>query len=79
MGKKELICLKKTATTNLTDPVDITSINIRQDKTQSEKAAEFFLYVHNPYFFRVGDITVRVNFKGSKTFTEALVNAVNSA
>lgn len=79
MGKKELISLKKTATTNLTNPVDISSINIRQDKPQAEKAAEFFLYVHNPYFFKVGDITVRINFKGSKTFSEALVNAVNSA
>ena len=79
MGKKELISLKKNATINLTNPVDISSINIKQDKPQTEKATEFFLYVHNPYFFRVGDITVRVNFKGSKTFSEALVNAVNSA
>ena len=79
MGKKELISLKKNATTNLTNPVDISSINIRQEKNQSERATEFFLYVRNPYFFKVGDITVRINFMGSKTFSEALVNAVNSA
>lgn len=79
MGKKELISLKKNATTNLTNPVDISTINIKQDKPQTEKATEFFLYVHNPYYFKVGDITVRINFMGSKTFTEALVNAVNSA
>ena len=79
MGKKDLINLKKIGISNLSDPVDISTMNIRQDKPQTEKAAEFFLYVNNPYFFKVGDITVRINFKGSKTFSEALVNAVNSA
>ncbi len=79
MGKKDLINFKKIGIRNLSDPVDISSIDIRQEKNQTERATEFFLYVHNPYFFRVGDITVRVNFKGSKTFSEALVNAVNSA
>ena len=79
MGKKDLINLKKIGISNLSDPVDISTMNIRQDKPQTEKAAEFFLSVRNPYFFKVGDITVRINFKGSKTFSEALVNAVNSA
>ncbi len=79
MGKKDLINLKSIGICNLSNPVDISKMNIRQDKPPSEKAAEFFLYVHNPYFFKVGDITVRVNFTGSKTFSEALVNAVNSA
>ena len=79
MGKKDLINLKSIGISNLSDPVDISTMNIRQDKPQTEKATEFFLYVRNPYFFKVGEITVRINFKGSKTFSEALVNAVNSA
>ncbi len=78
MLKTELKRLKSLSLNEFTDVVDISDIDIGNGSVE-EKVNDFLGIVRNPYIFKVGDLTVKVNFNGDKPFSEALVKAVNYA
>ena len=55
---------------------DISNIHPDIDEHLYNRAKLFFEYVKNPYLFRVGDIGVKVNFVGDKSFHDAVKNMV---
>ena len=79
MLKSELRKLKEQSVRDFSQAVDISSVNIGKSKSQEQKVKDFLSVIGNPYIFKVGDLTVKVNFNGDKPFSEVLVNAVNYA
>lgn len=78
MLKSELEYFKTLNISEYKDAVDITSINISNNISQEEKADEFLSNIHNPYIFKVNDVTVKVNFSGDKSFSEVFAKAVKN-
>lgn len=57
------------------DLVDIKSIKINQSKPVQEKIIDFVRQIKNPYFFKVGDVAVKVNFNNDgASFEEKFQN-----
>lgn len=57
------------------DLVDIKSIKINQSKPVPEKIIDFVRQIKNPYFFKVGDVAVKVNFNNDgASFEEKFQN-----
>jgi len=79
MLKKDLKKLKLMKISELNEIQDISLIDIDEKKSQEDRAAEFFEKVNNPYIVRVGDITMKINFSGEKSLSEAIINAINYA
>lgn len=50
---------------------DILSVKIDSYKSKTEKLLDYISQVKNPYFFRLGDLAVKVTFEdGGKTLQE---------
>ena len=57
------------------DLVDIKSIKINPSKPVPEKIIDFVRQIKNPYFFKVGDVAVKVNFNNDgASFEEKFQN-----
>ena len=54
--------------------VDLRSIKIDSSAPLQDRVISFVEQVHNPYLFKVGDITVKVNYGVGKQLSEALVS-----
>ena len=54
------------------DFVDLKTLAIDKTKAQPERLKQYITDVKNPYTVRVGDITVRIEFTGGKSFSDAL-------
>ena len=53
--------------------VDLKDVNVSREKSVEERTEEFLIKIKNPYLFKVGEVTVKINFNSEgKTFTEAL-------
>lgn len=64
---------------NKNDLVDITKINIDENLTKEEKIKEFFKQIKNPYYFKIGDICINVEYnKNGPTFEECIKQYIDS-
>ena len=79
MQKGDLTKLRLMNIKDCSEIADISSINLFSNISQKERAEEFFTFVANPYIVKVGDITMKVNFKGDVSFSDAIVNAANNS
>lgn len=56
---------------------DITAVKIDSSKSKSEKLFDYITKVKNPYFFKLGDLAVKVTFeKGGKTLQEKVESLI---
>lgn len=66
-------------TCDINSLVDIRDINIDTTKSRQDKLLEFIEKIKNPYFFKVGDIVVKVKFvDDNKSFQEKMENLLLS-
>lgn len=81
MTEKQLeIChTKDLKDVSIHDLVDISTISVDKSKPKFEKINDFINQIGNPYFFKAGNICVRVSFKSSgPTLQEKLVYFLNN-
>ena len=52
---------------------DLKSISIDTSEPVDERINALFDAMHNPYLFRVGDVTVKVNFKSNESLSDMLI------
>lgn len=55
---------------------DVSGLKFDMTESVVSRAEKYFDTVENPYFFRVGDVGVRVNCIGSKTLGDSIVSIV---
>ena len=59
-----------------TTPININIETKHLSENQKENARSFFNSVDNPYQFNIGDLTVKINFIGNRSFTDAFASAI---
>lgn len=59
-----------------TTPSNINIETIHLSENQQENARSFFNSIDNPYQFNIGDLTVKINFTGSRSFSDAFASAI---
>ena len=79
MQKDDLMKFKLANIEECSEVADISTINLCSNLSQRERAEEFFKFVNNPYIVKVGDVTMKVNFKGDVSFSDAIINAANNS
>ena len=57
------------------DFTDITTITVDKTKPANERLKQYIDDVKNPYTVKVGDMLVRIEFTGTKDFSDALTAA----
>lgn len=62
-------------TFNINDFTDLKELSIDNTKNKTERLKQFAQEVKNPYMVRVGDILIKIEFAGGKTFSDALTTA----
>ncbi len=62
-------------TFNTENFVDLKTLTVDKTKSQPERLRQFVTDVKNPYMVRVGDIMVRIEFTGGRSFSDALTAA----
>ena len=59
--------------------VDLSSIEIDGEKSKQERMLDYLRQVKNPYYFKVGDIAVRLVFdEGGRSFQECMTELVQA-
>lgn len=78
LSKSDLERLKKVNIQDekIEDLPDISVLPADMDEFLYNRAKLYFEYVKNPYLFRVGDVGVKVNFIGEKSFYDAIKDMV---
>ena len=57
--------------------MDLKSIEIDEEKSKEERILDYIRQVKNPYYFKVGDVAVRLSFdEGGRTFQECMEELV---
>lgn len=64
MSENEILRMKNVNIKNcdISELVDITGVEVNEEKTKVEKVIDYINMVKNPYAFRVGDVAVKVIF-----------------
>ena len=57
---------------NLSDLADLRTTSINRNQALDERVESFVKKVGNPYLFRVDDIAVKVEFIGTRPFSQIL-------
>ena len=57
---------------NLSDLADLRTISINRNQALDERVENFVKRTGNPYLFRVDDTAVKVEFIGTKPFSQVL-------
>ena len=52
---------------------DLREVQIDSSKPVAERVESFLTQVGNPYLFKVGDVTVKVNYKDEKELSASLI------
>ena len=52
---------------------DLKCISVDTSKPVDERINALFDAMHNPYLFRVGDVTVKVNFESDRSLSDMLI------
>ena len=59
--------------------VDLLSIEIDGEKSKQERMLDYLRQVKNPYYFKVGDVAVRLVFdEGGRSFQERMEELVQA-
>jgi hypothetical protein len=61
---------------NINELYDIDNIKLDMSQPLYNRANQYFDNVKNPYFFRVGDVGVKINFKGESELYTSVLDAV---
>ena len=56
---------------------DLREVQIDASKPIPERVDSFLTQVSNPYLFKVGDVTVKVNYKDEKELSASLVTLLS--
>lgn len=56
---------------------DLREIQIDESKKVPERVENFLEQVKNPYLFKVGDVFVKVNYKGGKDLADSLITLLS--
>ena len=57
---------------------DLREVQIDSSLPVAERVESFLTQVKNPYLFKVGDVTVKVNYKDEKELSASLVTLLNN-
>ena len=58
---------------------DLSSIEIDREKSKQERMLDYLRQVKNPYYFKVGDIAVRLVFdEGGRSFQQCMEELVQA-
>lgn len=58
---------------------DLSSIEIDREKSKQERMMDYLRQVKNPYYFRVGDVAVRLVFDdGGRSFQQCMEELVQA-
>ena len=57
---------------NLSDLADLRTISIDRNQSLDKRVESFVKKVNNPYLFRIDDMAVKVEFIGTKPFSQIL-------
>lgn len=58
---------------------DLSSIEIDREKSKQERMLDYLRQVKNPYYFKVGDIAVRLVFdEGGRSFQQCIEELVQA-
>ncbi len=58
---------------------DLSSIEIDREKSKQERMLDYLRQVKNPYYFRVGDVAVRLVFdEGGRSFQQCMEELVQA-
>lgn len=63
---------------NADDLVELTSTQVNRNATLKQRTSDFIARVGNPYFFKVYDTIVKVEFGDGKDFSEMLADVINA-
>lgn len=58
--------------------VDLRDVEIDTNKSVSKRVLNYFEQIKNPYLFKVGDVRVKLNFGGGRSFTDVLGSAISN-
>ena len=59
--------------------VDLSSIEIDVERSKQERMLDYLRQVKNPYYFKVGDVAVRLVFdEGGRSFQECMEELVQA-
>ena len=58
---------------------DLREVQIDASKPVAERVESFLTQVGNPYLFKVGDVTVKVNYKDEKELSASLITLLGNA
>lgn len=56
---------------------DLREVQIDSTKPIPERVESFLTQVKNPYLFKVGDVTVKVNYKDEKELSASLITLLS--
>lgn len=56
---------------------DLREVQIDSSKPVAERVESFLTQVGNPYLFKVGDVTVKVNYKDEKELSASLITLLS--
>lgn len=59
--------------------VDITTVKLNPSDSVEKRLDSYFQQIKNPYLFKVGDIAVKLEFAGGKSFEELLASLLCSS
>lgn len=79
LQNNELECLKNVdiESFNIDDLIDLRDIRIDKNCPIQSKIVSFIEQIKNPYFFKVGNIAIKLNFDDNgPTFQERLLNSL---
>ena len=74
LSRADLHQYRKTDLTgcNLSELVDLRTVSVDKGQTPDKRIESFVSQVHNPYLFRVNDVAIKVEFAGTKPFSQVL-------
>lgn len=62
---------------NLSELVDLRTVSVDKRQVLDKRIESFVNKVNNPYLFRVDDVAVKVEFAGTKPFSQVLPRCFN--
>lgn len=81
MSENEILSMKNVNIKDceISELVDITSVEIKEDKTKTEKIIDYINMIKNPYAFRVGDVAVKIIFnEEDDTIEDKMQNVIDN-
>lgn len=58
--------------------IDINNVKVDRSGTLEQRLCSFFTQIKNPYLFKAGDITVKVEFGSNKSLEDSLTTLLSA-